>query len=141
MSFNEEQIDFFNKFLVRIYKHDMGKERFDWVDGREMSFEERMEEMHNNNMKTYFQKEYIEDPIGISFTLYIEICYVKGETTSEYKRLFGETNLFNGSEEPNIMLYCQSLTLEDLFIILEEEIGLSLNEIYELYDLDFVMLK
>ena len=42
MSFNEEQIDFFNKFLVRIYKHDMGKERFDWVDGREMSFEERL---------------------------------------------------------------------------------------------------
>jgi hypothetical protein len=38
----------------------MGKEIFNWVDGRDMSFEERMEEMYNNDMKTYFQKEYIE---------------------------------------------------------------------------------
>ena len=141
MSFNDKQVEFFNKFLVRVYKHDMSKEIFDWVDGRDMSFEERMEEMYNNDMKTYFQKEYIEEPMGISFSLYIEIFYVKTEIADNYKLLFGETNLFHGMREPNIILYCQSLTLEKLFIILEEEMGLNLNEIYEMYGLDYVMLK
>lgn len=36
----------------------MGKEIISWIDGRYMSFKERMEEMYNNDMKSYFQKEY-----------------------------------------------------------------------------------
>jgi predicted RNA-binding protein len=143
MSFNDEQIDFFNKFLIRVYKHDMGKEIFDWVDGREMSFVERMTEIYNNDMKTYFQKEYIEEPLGISFSLSVEICYVKEKYRSEYERLFGEIdlNILFISGEPNILLYCQSLSLENLFVILQEEIGMELNEIYEMYGLDFIMPK
>jgi hypothetical protein len=43
--------------------------------------------------------------------------------------------------EPNITLYCQNLTLEELFVILQEEIGMELNEIYEMYGLDFIMPK
>jgi hypothetical protein len=143
MSFNDEQIEFFNKFLVQVYKHDMGKEKFDWVDGREMSFEETMKEIYNNDMKTYFQKQYIEEPFGISFSLSVEICYVKEKNKSEYEQLFGEidyNNLFM-SGEPNIMIYCQSLTLENLFVILQEEMGMELNEIYEMYGLDYVMPK
>jgi len=140
MSFNDEQIKFFNNFLVKIYKKDMNEKI---IDGRLLSFEEVMEELYNNNMKTYFQQEYIENPIRISFDLYIEICHVNEETKNEYKRLFGESDFKNwfGTGEPNIVVYCQSLTLEDLFVILQEEMGQELNEIYEMYGLDFVMPK
>lgn len=142
MSFNDEQIQFFNKFLVRFYNCDMKKDAFDWQDGREMSFEERMEEIYDNDMKTYFQKQYIDGAEEMAYYFAIELLEEKAEFTTEYERLFGGLDEIDyGMPEPNLMIYCESLDLEKLFIILEEAIGTDLFELYDMYDIDYAQPK
>ena len=146
MSFNDEQIQFLNKFLVRIYNCDMGKDEFEWQDigGRDMTFEERMEEIYDNDMKTYFQKQYIDrnGAEEIAYYLATELTDGEAEFTEEYEVLFGGLNeVFDGMPEPNIFRYCESLDLEKLFIILEEAIGTDLFELYDMYDIDYTQPK
>lgn len=142
MSFNDEQIQFLNKFLVRFYNCDMGKDEFSWQDGRDMSFEDRMEEIHNNDMKTYFQAEYIDEAEAMGYYFATELIDGDAELTTEYQLLFREFGeIVGGMPEPNIVRYCESLDLEKLFIILEEAIGTDLFELYDMYDIDYAQPK
>ena len=143
MSFNDEQIQFLNKFLVKIYNCDMGKDNFAFEDGRGMSFEEQMTQLYNNDMKTYFQKLYIDEAETIGYMFSSEIAYGDTEFTNEYERLFGELDGIDIWEMPemNIVQYCESLDLEKLFIILEEAIGTDLFELYDMYEIDYAQPK
>jgi len=142
MSFNDEQ-KFLNKFLVKIYNCDMGKDHFAFEDGRGMPFEEQMTQLYNNDMKTYFQKQYIDEAEAIGYMLSAELSYGDAEFTNEYERLFGEIDGIDIWEMPemNIFHYCESLDLEKLFIILEEAIGTDLFELYDMYDIDYAQPK
>jgi hypothetical protein len=112
----------------------MGKDEFSWQDGRDMSFEDRMEEIHNNDMKTYFQTEYIDEAEAMGYYFATELIDADAELTNEYHLLFRDFGeVVAGMPEPNIVRYCESLDLEKLFIILEEAIG---TDLFELYDMD-----
>ena len=142
MSFNDEQIQFLNKFLVRLYNCDIKKDAFDWQDERSSSWEERMEDEYDNDMKTYFQKAFIDEAEFIGYMLSTELIDGKAEFTTEYQLLFREFGeVMDGMPEPNIIRYCESLDLEKLFIILEEAIGTDLFELYDMYDIDYAQPK
>jgi hypothetical protein len=144
MSFNDEQIQFFNKFLVRFYKNDTGAEQFVWSEFG-LTWED-YENEYDGDMKKYYQK-IIDNPIDVGVCLHYEIFEVGDAFADEYRSLFEsemtEEEFYDdtGVGEPNIMLYCQSLTLEDLFVILQEAMDMELNEIFEMYGLDYVMPK
>ena len=138
MSFNDEQIQFLNKFLVRCYKVDMGQEEFSWQDEQNISFED----ICNNDMKTYFQKMYIDEAEAMGYYFATELIDGTAELTNEYQLLFREFGeIVDGMPEPNMVQYCESLDLEKLFIILEEAIGTDLFELYDMYDIDYAQPK
>lgn len=144
MSFNDEQIQFFNKFLVRFYKNDTGAEIFEWSDYG-LTWED-YENEYDGDMKKYYQK-IIDNPNDVGICLHFTIFESNDGFADEYRSLFEsemtEDVFYDDTSvgEPNIMLYCQSLTLEELFIILQDAMGLELNEIFEMYGLDYVQPK